>query len=136
LSAASKRDEPSGKPLAEKLGARVGMRVLLAHALEGYRQRLAGIQEAGQGDSELPFAQAFYRERAALENELPGLARALARNGMLWLCWPKRASGVQTDLNENIVREIGLAAGLVDIKIVSIDETWSGLKFVYRLADR
>ena len=58
------------------------------------------------------------------------------RNGMLWIAWPKKASGIATDLSDNAVREIGLAAGLVDVKVCAINDVWSGLKFVYRREDR
>ncbi len=74
--------------------------------------------------------------RAALERRLPALHDALAPDGGLWIAWPKRASGVVTNVTEGAVRELGLAAGLVDNKVCAIDETWSGLRFVYRLAER
>ena len=67
---------------------------------------------------------------------MPKLRAAMNANGMLWVSWPKKAAGVPTDLDENIVREIGLKAGLVDVKVCAVDETWSGLKFVFRLKDR
>ena len=79
---------------------------------------------------------AFFQRRAALERRLPALRRALDVDGGLWIAWPKRASGVATDLGDGPVRELGLAAGLVDNKVCAIDETWSGLRFVYRVADR
>ncbi len=71
-----------------------------------------------------------------LERRLPGLCAALDPAGGLWIAWPKRASGVDTDVTEGVVRELGLAAGLVDNKICAIDQVWSGLRFVYRLRDR
>lgn len=73
---------------------------------------------------------------AFIAARFPGLARALASHGALWISWPKGSSGVATDLNENVVREIGLAAGLVDVKVCAVDEVWSGLKFVRRMKDR
>jgi hypothetical protein len=72
----------------------------------------------------------------ALERTFARHAAALVDNGALWICWPKRASGVRTDLDENVVRAFGLDGGLVDVKVCAVDATWSGLKFVYRLADR
>jgi hypothetical protein len=75
-------------------------------------------------------------ERVRLERRLPRLVSALERDGGLWLAWPKRAAGVPTDLTESAVRELGLAAGLVDNKVCAIDDTLSGLRFVYRLRDR
>ena len=71
-----------------------------------------------------------------LARRLPALREGLAPAGGLWIAWPKRSSGLQTDLGEGIVRELGLGCGLVDNKVCAIDETWSGLRFVYRLADR
>jgi hypothetical protein len=78
----------------------------------------------------------FFVERRALDRRFSVLARALDPAGGLWIVWPKRASGVATDLTENGVREVGLAAGLVDNKVCAVDEVWSGLRFVYRVADR
>jgi hypothetical protein len=71
-----------------------------------------------------------------LRKSFPNFARKIAKSGMLWIAWPKKASEVSTDLSENEVREIGLRAGLVDVKVCAVNEVWSGLKFVYRLADR
>ena len=79
---------------------------------------------------------AFFSRRSDLERRLPALKRALAPDGGLWIAWPKRASGVATDVTDNAVRELGLAAGLVDNKVCAIDEIWSGLRLVYRLRDR
>jgi hypothetical protein len=79
---------------------------------------------------------AFATRRADLERRLPALTAALDHAGGLWVVWPKRSSGVATDLGDRTVRELGLAAGLVDNKVCAIDGTWSGLRFVYRLADR
>ena len=79
---------------------------------------------------------AFFSRRRAFERRLPALKAALAPAGGLWIAWPKRSSGVDTDLSETVVRELGLAAGLVDNKVCAIDQVWSGLRFVYRLADR
>jgi hypothetical protein len=72
----------------------------------------------------------------AVVKRVPALRSCLAQSGMLWISWPKGSSGVATDLNENVVREIGLGNGLVDVKVCAVDETWSGLKFVYRVKDR
>ena len=83
-----------------------------------------------------PYIVAFFDRRAELERRVQGLSAALDPAGGLWVAWPKRASGVVTDLNENVVRELGLAGGLVDNRVCAIDETWSGLRLVYRLRDR
>ena len=79
---------------------------------------------------------AFTPDQRTLDRTFSDLARRLVSNGGLWIAWPKRSSGVPTDLDENIVRDVGLAAGLVDNKVCAIDETWSGLRFVVRLRDR
>lgn len=84
----------------------------------------------------LDFAMLFTKSRAELEKEFSRSTKLLAPAGMLWVSWPKKASGVASDLNENIVREIGLAAGLVDVKVCAVTEIWSGLKFVRRVKDR
>ena len=84
----------------------------------------------------LDWVHAFYGSRQMLEQELATLKQHLAPAGQLWVSWPKKSSGVTSDLDENIVRQIGLANGLVDVKVAAIDDTWSGLKFVYRLKDR
>jgi len=88
------------------------------------------------GKTELDFAMVFTKSSAALLKQFKSIAKKLAPAGMLWISWPKRSSGVATDLNENVVREIGLAAGLVDVKVCAVTEIWSGLKFVRRLKDR
>lgn len=84
----------------------------------------------------LDVIQFFTKESKELRSKFSNLKRALSENGILWISWPKSSSKAKTDLNENIVREIGLGNGLVDVKIAVIDEIWSGLKFVRRLKDR
>lgn len=93
-----------------------------------------GVRTVARGP--LDFAMLFVRARPVLGKEFPRLRDRLVSNGMLWVAWPKKASGVETDLSETIVRSFGLEAGLVDVKICAVDETWSGLKFVRRLRDR
>ena len=78
----------------------------------------------------------FVTRRAHLERQFPFLAQSAYPAGALWIAWPKSTSGVATDLSENVVRDIGLMCGLVDVKVAAIDDVWSGLKFVYRLVDR
>ena len=84
----------------------------------------------------LDFAMLFVRKVSDLKKRFPPLRDRLESNGVLWVSWPKKASGVDTDLSDNIVRAIGLDFGLVDVKVCAVDETWSGLKFVRRLRDR
>lgn len=79
---------------------------------------------------------AFYTERAAVAETFGELAAALQPAGGLWIAWPKKSSGVATDLNENLIRDTGLTAGLVDNKVCAVTDIWSGLRFVYRIKDR
>ena len=87
-------------------------------------------------ESSLDLIQFLSRYREELTHQFPILKCALSPSGMLWISWPKRSSSIDTDLSERAVRETGLANGLVDVKVCAIDEDWSALKFVYRLADR
>ena len=86
--------------------------------------------------SSLDFVMLFTRSRLELTSEFSRMTKQLAPAGMLWVSWPKKSSGVPTDVDENAVREIGLAAGLVDVKVCAVTDVWSGLKFVRRLQDR
>ena len=130
----------SKKSLVDKLGIKEGMKVAILHPPENYRATLGPLPAktvAGKKlQAETDFIQFFTKSRRELEGDFPSLKRALAQNGMLWISWPKGASKTATDLSENVVREIGLAHGLVDIKVCAVDEKWSGLKFVYRIKDR
>ena len=99
------------------------------------RAALAECDVAKQGDA-LDFAMMFTKSRAELTREFSRIAKMLAPAGMLWVSWPKKSSGVATDLDENVVRAIGLDAGLVDVKVCAVTEVWSGLKFVRRVKDR
>jgi hypothetical protein len=129
-----------GTPLPRKLGIKEGARLALLNAPDGFSATLgelpADVRFCGLEDGRLEVMLAFFTARAELERELAGLRAALAPAGGLWIAWPKRASKRATDLTENVVRELGLAAGLVDNKVCAIDEVWSGLRLVYRLADR
>ena len=99
------------------------------------RVKLAECEEVKQRDA-LDFAMLFSKSRAELTREFSRIAKLLAPAGMLWVSWPKKSSGVATDIDENVVREIGLDAGLVDVKVCAVTDVWSGLKFVRRLKDR
>lgn len=130
----------SGKPLVQKLGIKPGMRLIILNAPEDYNATLGTLPDvvevvdtfAGSFD----FIQFFTTESARLEAEFPRLKAGLTSNGMLWISWAKKAAKIPTDLNDNIIREMGLANGLVDVKVCAVDERWSGMKFVYRLKDR
>jgi hypothetical protein len=122
----------SGTPLPAKLGIRPGSRVLLDGAPAGLGVDGATRARSSSYDVILLFAA----DRARLVRRWSPLAARLSTAGRLWVCWPKRASGLQTDLAESDVREFGLAQGLVDVKVCAVDATWSGLAFVRRLRDR
>jgi hypothetical protein len=128
----------SGTPLPKKLGIKAGFRALLANAPAEVRAELRGALaecEVQRGDA-LDFVMVFTKSRVELGKEFSRLAKLLAPAGMLWVSWPKKSSGVETNVDENVAREIGLAAGLVDVKVCAVTEVWSGLKFVRRVKDR
>lgn len=126
----------SSRSLVEKLGIRPGTRIALLSAPHGYRTTLgrlpAHVEVRIAARGSLPFIHYFVTRRAELRRRVPVLLRALARGGALWISWPKRASGVATDLTEDVIRGIALPIGLVDVKVCAIDDIWSGLKLVRR----
>jgi hypothetical protein len=130
----------SGTPLPRKLGIKPGAVVGLSKAPPELDAALGalpdGVTVRPRAAGRLDVALAFFTRRGELARRLPALGRTIHPNGGLWIAWPKRASGVPTDVTEDVVRELGLAAGLVDNKVCAIDETWSGLRLVYRLGDR
>jgi hypothetical protein len=130
----------SKRSLIQKLGIKPDNMLIILNPPENYAQTLGELPEnVTVADTLLPgldFVHFFTTNRAVLEVEFPTLKDAIAQEGMLWISWPKRASGVETDLDGNIIREIGLANGLVDVKVCAVDDVWSGLKFVYRRKDR
>ena len=130
----------SGTPLAKKLGIKDGFRASLLHVPDDVRSELrdafAKCRIQALKSSDLDFIFLFAKSRAGMELELAASAEALAPAGMLWICWPKKTSGVATDITENIVRQSGLDAGLVDIKVCAVTEVWSGLKFVIPVKNR
>ena len=103
--------------------------------LKELREALAECKVVNHGGA-LDFAMLFTNSRAELEKEFPSKAKLLAPTGMLWVSWPKKSSGVATDIDENVVRAVGLNSGLVDVKVCAVTEVWSGLKFVRRVKDR
>ena len=121
----------SGRPLIGKLGLKSGMKARLIGAVYAPP---AGVGRTAKAP--LDFIHLFTKHRATLERQFPLLAGSLAPAGMLWVSWPKRASGLDTDLTETAVREVGRRAGLVDVKVCAVDDVWSGLKFVIRLKNR
>ena len=130
----------SATPLLRKLGIKPGFDVAFVNAPEDFVNQLdlpPDINIRSQSKSQdLDFILVFVKSQKLLTTAFAQYSRKIKPNGMLWVSWPKKTSGVQTDLTENIVRDIGLAAGLVDVKVCAVDDVWSGLKFVYRLRDR
>ena len=130
----------SGKPLVAKLGIKPDTRIAILKAPRGYDRVLGKlpprVTRRPSVVGTLDFIQFFTDSKRELERRFPVLERALAPAGMLWISWPKQASGVATDLTEDRIRAIGLAHGLVDVKVAAVDEVWSGLKFVRRVKDR
>ena len=129
----------SGTPLVKKLGIKPGTNVAFVSAPPGYASELDlpyDVIVNSRSNKALDFAQLFVKRETELKRKFSEYAKRLNASGMLWVSWPKKSSGVSTDLSDNVVRRIGLDAGLVDVKVCAIDETWSGLKFVFRLKDR
>ena len=129
----------SGTPLVKKLGIKPGSNIAFLNAPTGYANDLDlphGVTINSRSTKLLDFAQIFVKSEKELKVGFSTYVKRLNASGMLWVSWPKKSSGVSTDLTENVVREVGLAEGLVDVKICAVSEIWSGLKFVYRLKDR
>lgn len=130
----------SKTPLVKKLGIKAGIRLHIVNPPADYFDTLgqlpAGVSEVDRPAGPLDFIHFFAQQRAELEWQILALKQALAFDGMLWVSWPKKASKIKTDLDENVVRKIGLQHGLVDVKVCAVDDIWSGLKFVYRIKDR
>lgn len=122
----------SGTPLFKKLGIKPGARVQFVNAPARFDADglAAGAKIVRSGD--IDFALLFVTSAAELKKSLPPLVKRVSDGGMVWVSWPKKASGVQTDLTEDVVRNTGLPLGWVDVKVCAIDETWSGLKFYRR----
>ncbi len=136
----------SGTPLAKKLGVKPGHRIVLVRrprdwsvpdlpadvavvdvpvvGVTGSAAQVAGVDAA--------VVVAFHQDRAGLEREVPGLVAALAPTSALWIAWPRRAGGHESNITENLLRELFLPTGVVDVKVAALDADWSGLKFVWR----
>jgi len=130
----------SSTPLAKKLGIKEGSRIALVNAPKDFKSELGELPDKVEFVKRLTKAPDivlfFVLSERELVRDFAKFAEKLATNGMIWIAWPKKSSGVTTDLSFEPVQRIGLDSGLVDVKICAIDETWSGLKFVYRLKDR
>jgi hypothetical protein len=130
----------SGTPLPKKLGIKEGARIALlskprAFSL-GALPPLVIEKSDLRGKDPLDVILLFVTSRADLEKRFAGARDRIAKNGGLWVCWPKKASRVETDMTEDVARKVGIAGGLVDNKVCAVDETWSGLRLVWRVADR
>lgn len=130
----------SETPLPKKLGIKEGARVLLVNAPQAFPQELGQLPEGAEfvsaSNKKLDLVLIFVKSRAQLVKRLEQLRPKLSQNGMIWVAWPKKSSGVETDLSFDVVQKAGLATGIVDTKICAINDVWSGLKFVIRLKDR
>ncbi len=130
----------SGTPLLKKLGIKPGQRMLCIDPPTDYFRLLGRLPDnvtvLKRSATNLDFVHGFVSGPRTLDALLGKAIRCLARDGALWVSWPKQASGIATGVSAADVRRAGLAAGLVDVKICAVDETWSALKFVYRLKDR
>jgi hypothetical protein len=119
-----------------KLGFKPGQNVVYVNAPEGFNDLLRelpeGVSVRRTLRGPLDLVVCFVTERRDLERRLPALRRAIAPDGMLWIAWPKRSSGVASDMTEDVVRDVALPTGLVDNKVCAIDDTWSGLRLVVR----
>ena len=132
----------SGTPLSRKLGIKEGHRLALLDAPDGFERTLGELPEGVTAQAVLagkaPFdvVVAFVTRRAHLERAVPRVRRRMQPAAGFWVAWPKRASGVATDVTEDVVRAVALPTGLVDNKVCAIDDTWSGLRLVIRLENR
>jgi hypothetical protein len=131
----------SGTPLVKKLGFKEGFRATIVNPPDSFTSELDPLPNNVRFVNELrakdlDLILLFVTSQRQLKKDFLKHARRLTPNGMLWIAWPKRASGMRSDLSDNSVRQIGLEAGLVDVKVCAVNEVWSGLKFVYRLKDR
>ncbi len=132
----------SNTPLVQKLGIKPGSRVVVASAPLGFESALgklpdaAVIADAAASRGFFDVALLFTTKLSDLAKRIGALQKRMDPAAGLWVAWPKRSAGVETDLTENVVREVALARSLVDNKVCAIDDTWSGLRLVYRLSDR
>jgi hypothetical protein len=130
----------SGTPLAKKLGIRAGARLFVHAAPDNYRELLAPLPEdltwLGRVDTSVDLAHLFATRRADLRTQLLRARRDMRDDAVIWVSWPKKSSGVASDITEDVVRELALPTGLVDIKVCAVDETWSGLKLMIRRSER
>jgi len=130
----------SSTPLVKKLGIKAGFRIAVINSPANFLKELGSLPEnvkiTARLTKALDLIMLFSGSEKSLKKDFPRLAEKLSTNGMLWVAWPKKSSGVPTDLSFDTVQSVGLQGGLVDVKICAVDEVWSGLKFVYPLKVR
>ncbi len=126
----------SGTPLAKKLGIKPKCKLRVVHPPDYYFKLFTDIQLSDDTTTKKDVIHYFAKCRAELENDIKRLRSEIEENGMIWISWYKKSAKIETDLNENIIRDIALNNGLVDVKVCSVDEVWSGLKLVIRVKDR
>src|SRR4051812_30327867 len=130
----------SGTPLVRKLGIRPNEKIVALHPPDHYETLLEDLPEGATITNRVtagaPFVHLFATRRADLEKQLTSLRTKLAEAGILWVSWPKKSSGVATDISEDTIREVALPLGFVDVKVCAVDETWSGLKLMIRRENR
>jgi hypothetical protein len=129
----------SGTPLAKKLGIKAGYIIRVINAPEYYfdlLEDLPEVEESNDPERQKNLIHYFTKEAKKLENDILNLKNEIAQDGMIWISWPKKASKVPTDITEDIIRNLALQNGLVDVKVCAVDNIWSGLKLVIRVKDR
>ena len=130
----------SGTPLPQKLGIKPGMIVLAIDAPENYRKLLgqipSGVNFATRPVGNTRFVHLFVTRRSELAQQLSILRHKIAEDAAVWVSWPKKSSGVATDITEGVIRAVSLPLGFVDIKVCAVDDTWSGLKLMIRKENR
>ena len=130
----------SGTPLAQKLGIKPGMILVAIDPPDNYRKLLepipSGVNFATRPVGKTKFVHLFVKQRRSLQTHLQLLRRKIAEDAAVWVSWPKKSSGVATDITEDVIRAVALPLGFVDIKVCAVDETWSGLKLMIRRENR
>jgi len=131
----------SGTPLLKKLGIKSNYTIHTKNEPKAYWDWISPLPErikivSRPKKETIDFVHLFVTDKEQLEKEFLKLKAGLKRDGMLWVSWPKKSAGIYSDLDGNIVRQQGLSMGLVDVKVCAVNETWSGLKFMYRIKDR
>lgn len=130
----------SGTPLPQKLGIKSGTTVVAIHAPANYRKLLGRVPSdvtfMNRIGADSNFVHLFTKSRSELAKQLKELRRKIAQDGVVWISWPKKSSGVATDITEDVIRDVALPIGFVDIKVCAVDEIWSGLKLMIRRENR